>query len=328
MIENQVTTSHTAGSGFSIRNKVVSIKTLVAFLLGIGILCILVWRLDWQATIEVIETVNTPLYFVAFIVFYISIYLRAVRWGQILRNVNIYKKIGVVWEILFLSWFINVIIPAKLGDFYRSYLMRKDSGSSFSEVLGTIFVERIFDVFMSAGFFLILSMVYFQYISSTPLLRSVTLGSLFLLITVTTLIILMRFGGTFLKKILPSKIKGIYGRFENGTLQSIKKVPLLLILTTFIWLLESLRFLFVTQSVGLQLPFLLIIFVTITSSILTTLPITPAGLGFVELAIVGILLIFNVNESMAVSVAILDRVISYWSVIPIGYVTYIISKKV
>ncbi len=46
------------------------------------------------------------------------------------------------------------------------------------------------------------------------------------------------------------------------------------------------------------------------------------------LAIVGILLIFNVDQNMPFSVAILDRVISYWSMIPIGYVTYIISKKV
>jgi uncharacterized protein (TIRG00374 family) len=67
---------------------------------------------------------------------------------------------------------------------------------------------------------------------------------------------------------------------------------------------------------------------------LTTLPITPAGLGFVESAVVGILLLASraglvagIDENLAASVAILDRTISYWSLIVVGLAVYLLSKR-
>ena len=74
--------------------------------------------------------------------------------------------------------------------------------------------------------------------------------------------------------------------------------------------------------------------VALASALLTTLPITPAGLGFVESAIVGILLLAaswglapGIDENVAASVAILDRVISYWSLIVTGIILYLITRK-
>ena len=61
-------------------------------------------------------------------------------------------------EILFLSWFVNCLVPAKLGDLYRAYLLRGNFGASISRTVGTVFVERIADIIiiaalaLSAGF--------------------------------------------------------------------------------------------------------------------------------------------------------------------------------
>ena len=76
------------------------------------------------------------------------------------------------------------------------------------------------------------------------------------------------------------------------------------------------------------------LFVALAAALLTTLPVTPAGLGFVETSIVGILILAanfglapGVNENVATSVAILDRVISYWSLIVVGSILYVITRK-
>ena len=38
-------------------------------------------------------------------------------------------------EILYLSWFANCVVPAKLGDIYRSYLARNCLGVSMSKTV-------------------------------------------------------------------------------------------------------------------------------------------------------------------------------------------------
>src|SRR5207244_10783842 len=52
----------------------------------------------------------------------------------------------VLSEIIFLGWFANCIVPAKLGDAYRAYLLKLNAGVSFSTTIGTILAERIIDV--------------------------------------------------------------------------------------------------------------------------------------------------------------------------------------
>jgi uncharacterized protein (TIRG00374 family) len=77
-----------------------------------------------------------------------------------------------------------------------------------------------------------------------------------------------------------------------------------------------------------------IVFVALAAALMTTLPLTPAGLGFAEGAIVGVLLLAaraglapGVDEHAAASIALLDRGISYWSLIAVGLVVYPLSKR-
>ena len=49
-------------------------------------------------------------------------------------------------------------MPAKLGDVYRAYLLRLNYAVSLSRTFGTVFIERVFDLFaivllgLAAGF--------------------------------------------------------------------------------------------------------------------------------------------------------------------------------
>ena len=53
------------------------------------------------------------------------------------------------------------------------------------------------------------------------------------------------------------------------------------------------------------------------------MPSTPAGLGVVEAAVVVVLKLVDVHADLASSIAILDRVIGYWSLIVVGLVLYL-----
>ena len=74
------------------------------------------------------------------------------------RGRGVYCPTKDATEIIFLSWLVNCVVPAKLGDVYRAYLLKINSDASLSRTFGTIFIERVLDLFvivilgLAAGF--------------------------------------------------------------------------------------------------------------------------------------------------------------------------------
>ena len=63
-------------------------------------------------------------------------------------------------------------------------------------------------------------------------------------------------------------------------------------------------------------------------SLLTAVPLSPAGLGIVEAGVVGVLTVaYGVPLPEATAIALLDRSISVFSVIVVGSIGYVLSKK-
>jgi uncharacterized protein (TIRG00374 family) len=231
-------------------------------------------------------------------------------------------------RMVFLSWFVNSIVPAKLGDVYRSYLLKKQSDSPISASLGTLFVERIFDI---AILLLLLSTSGFNIFKNnmpSEISESIEIGY-FLLIMVFFGIVLVWLFKEQLLEIIPDKFHFHFRNMHVGIYNSLsnrKIVFRVIVLTSLAWTLEASRFMLVTQSLGLNLSLEIILFVVLAASLLTAIPLTPAGLGAVEVSIVFILGIFGTDVATGTSVALLDRLISYWSILVTGSIAYILNE--
>jgi uncharacterized protein (TIRG00374 family) len=69
-------------------------------------------------------------------------------------------------------------------------------------------------------------------------------------------------------------------------------------------------------------------FVALIGSLLTAVPLSPAGLGIVELGVVGVLTAaYNVPLTEATTIALVDRAISVLSIIVLGSIAYLLSPK-
>jgi uncharacterized protein (TIRG00374 family) len=136
-------------------------------------------------------------------------------------------------------------------------------------------------------------------------------------------------------KLLPARLHRQYAHFEHGTLESFSALPLVVTLTLCSWVAEVLRLYLVTTALGLGgIAPSVLVFVALASALATTLPLTPAGLGFAEGTIVGVFLLAagaglapGVDEHAAASIALLDRTISYWSLVVFGLLGYFFSKR-
>jgi len=71
------------------------------------------------------------------------------------------------------------------------------------------------------------------------------------------------------------------------------------------------------------------VFLALGSSVLTTLPLTPGGAGVVDTFLIAAfkLLKQGATGGQAAALALLDRIISYLSIVVIGFVLYLVSDK-
>ncbi len=82
---------------------------------------------------------------------------------------------------------------------------------------------------------------------------------------------------------LPERFRDKAGLFAAGIFKSPSRLPIIIIMSLAIWLSEALRLYLVLQAFGIGSGFLLAVFISQASLILMLLPLSPAGLGLVEL---------------------------------------------
>ena len=131
----------------------------------------------------------------------------------------------------------------------------------------------------------------------------------------------------------PPRVIELYDRFEEGVFGALalRQLPFLGGLTGMIWMTEALRLFFVIQAfsfVDVRVGVSGAVFVALIGSLLTAVPLSPAGLGIVEAGIVGVLTVaYGVPLAEATAIALLDRVISVFSIIVLGSIAYLVSSK-
>ncbi len=322
---------------FSLRQRFFRPQTLISFLIAFVILYFLWIRIDInvEETLDVLRGTDLPLFFLSFLIYYLTFPLRGWRWQLLLGNAGFedLPSIKDMAEVSFLGYFANSIVPAKLGDVYRSYLLKKNRGLSFPKVMGTVFSERLIALIVLAVMVAITSLVGFR--GHLPDAVVQTLGMALVLVVVGVVgLMVLRGGRELIRKMIPERFRSVYVRFEEGLFLSLRRFPFLLILTTLIWAMEGGRFFFAARALNLPVDPMTSLFIALASALLTVLPFTPSGLGVVESGIVVVLLLASemgllpdVGRSQALSVALLDRVVAYWSLLFLGIIVYIFSKK-
>jgi uncharacterized protein (TIRG00374 family) len=257
-----------------------------------------------------------------------------VRWAMLVRRSGFQLKVRDSMEIIFLSWLVNCLVPAKLGDVYRAYLLKINSTVSLSRTFGTVFIERILDLFAIVTLGLAAGFWSFRGRLPPDVQIVFAIGVVFVLALALGLLTLRNFGRRIITRLpLPHKVIEFYDRFEEGVFSSIglRALPRLVILTGLIWGTEALRLFLVVEAFGFPDVHLGIsgaFFVALCASLLTAVPLTPAGIGFVEGGVVGLLtIVYGVTQTDALAITLVDRAISVLTIIILGSIFYAVSPK-
>ena len=319
----------------SLRRRVLSLPTLLSFAVAAAFILFLATGvdLDWGETWDNIKSMDPWLYALAAVLYYISFIFRGARWRILALNaaarrgdgdVRIPSTLGMS-QLILIGWFVNSIAWLRLGDAYRAHAFAEDSNSSFSWSLGTVLAERVLDmvvvaVIMAISVAAVALTIGFsgsKYILVIPLIMVV--GAI-------ALVGLMVKFGSRLAGLLPRKIEAAYHRFHEGTIGSFDQLPVVMALGITGWLLEMGRLYFVLQALGIDIGLPLTAVVALSHAILSTVP-TPGGVGAVEPGVTGLLLI-KLSRPDAAAAAILDRSITYVSVIAVGGLVFLLRQVI
>lgn len=318
----------------SLANRLRQPKTILSILVPLGIIAFFLYlnRERLSEVPDLILQANPALVFAAFVVFYLGFPLRGFRWARLLRATGFGIRVRDSSEILYLSWFVNCVVPAKLGDVYRAYLLKMNSTASLSRTFGTVFIERILDIFAIAILGLAAGFYSFR-VDMPPAIRVVfVVGIVTVVVLGFGLFTMRNFGRRILTRLpFPPRILVLYQRFEEGVFGAVglRHLPLLAGVTGIIWMTEGLRLWLVIQALGFSDVSIGIsgaIFVALIGSLLTAIPLSPAGLGFAQAGVIGVLTVaYKVPLAEATAITILDWVISVLSIIVFGAILYVVS---
>ena len=313
-------------------------RTIISLVVPIILIILIAFNLrglDIQELINTIVNANPWYLLAAFVIYYLGFPLRGFRWQRLLLYAGTKISLRDSTEIIFISWLVNCLVPAKLGDVYRAWLLKANYVVSLSRTFGTVFIERIFDLFAIAILGLAAGFWSFRAGLRPEVQLVFAIGIVVLIILSIGLYSIRNFGRRFLIRIpMPRKeqVLELYDRFEEGVFAlRPRQIPLLAFVTGLIWATEAMRLYFVIEAVGFTDVHLGIsgaFFVALAASLLTAIPFTPAGLGIVELGVLGIFtVIYNINPTDATAILVLDRAISVFSIWIFGGIVYVLSDK-
>ncbi len=251
--------------------------------------------------------------------------LRFYKWDYYLRNINVKLKVSDSLAV-FLSGLTMSVTPAKLGEVFKSYLLKRLNGTEISRSIPVVFAERITDVLG----LLILAAISF---SAFQYGKEVLIVVLALLLALIVIIKSRRIGGGLLKitesvPLLNKLSESLRMAYESThTLFGFKNLIVATVVSVLSWGFECLAMYFVLIGLGTDASILLSTFVFSFSSLVGAVSMIPGGLVVAEGSFAGLLILAGISKGIAASATIMIRFCTLWFGVIVGSIAMLLIRR-
>ena len=309
--------------------------------IAITVLCLglAFYGVDYHALWGALANANYVLVLPAMLLWLAGYVARSVRWRTILTGSPVGSQFNL-FGVLMIGFATNNLLPARLGELARAYLLRRRTGLRKTFVLASVFLERVFDGLALVALILLLSLLVkppawdreadiAANVRLIELIATVTFVGVALAIAV----LLLRHElatriFVFLAGALPARLNrfatGAFAAFVNG-LSSMRRPGVVLgtaILSVAVWAIEWGAYLVIASAFDLGLPTLqlaaacALLLVVVNLGIM--LPAAPGYVGTFQFFAVSALAVWGVPREQALAVAIVAHLAQYVLVTGIG----------
>ena len=288
-------------------------------------------QFNWLEFINLLQGVNYWYLLAAVALQLGAVWFRALRWKWLLAPIkDISTKI--LFDATMIGYFGNNVLPLRMGELLRAYVVSNNSSISTSKVIGTLIVDRILDflaVMILAIFFL-----FFSNLIDIP--RWIVIFSIILILGlfITILIIgnknpdweLIRQRKKVFQSKVGSKIYNIITNLISG-LSVLNKAPKKIGIYGFIvllWTMYYISFLLIIKGVNLELSIMNagVLYVLLTLSI--SIPAAPGYIGTYHAACVAVLTnIYSISLNTSQTFAVLSHAVIFVPFVTIGAIFFV-----
>jgi hypothetical protein len=275
---------------------------VIPTIIAIGIIAYMLFRV-WDDLFIALKNI-IPVYLAVGMVICLSAWwLRGWRYHIILKNLNYRVSITVSTACIFVSQMVNLIVPARLGDFVRVFILKHEYHTTYSEGVSSLVVERVFDIFTVA---LLGAVAVFFVLNVPPWFYTVIVLPL---ITGVIFFVFLLFNRKFSSENrYIAIVLTLLHEIKRASL-SLKAVVLLGCSSVVIWLLDVLVCIAVVMMFQQQIPFAVIVLAIVIGNLVKAVPLTPGGVGTYEISLAITFGLAGVDPAVATLIAVIDHLI-------------------
>lgn len=292
---------------FSLKN---ILKFIVFMLLGFVLLAWAFGNMDMKKLFTDVKNADLLWVSVAMICGLISHLTRALRWNLLLKPIGYKASASNSFYAVIIGYFSNYLVP-RLGEVTRCATLAKTDNIPVEKLLGTVFIERVVDLIITAFITLLILLMQFGLLSDfydksiLPLINSdnnsgFNLKYLIFIFIITSIFLVFVFRNKIKKLSFYTKIKKLTLGFSEGirSISKLEKPFVFIAYSLLIWLMyfSTAYFTFFTYlpTSGLGINAGLMVLFLGTVSII--LPI-PGGIGMFHKLIGAGLVLYGIDEN-------------------------------
>jgi uncharacterized protein (TIRG00374 family) len=282
---------------------------------------------------SVIMEMNPAFVAMAILLTFANYFWRAIRWRYLLLPIK-KAKVSNLFSSTIIGYMANSILPARLGEFVRAYVLAKKERTAAAPVFATLVIDRLCE-----GFTIMLTLAAVLIFLNFPPEMQGTLtairtggGTIFLTyLAVIAFLVILRLQTAHTLKIVEAllkffpqsfseKIISLLCSFITGIRISTNGHHLVAIVmsTMLIWVLTIMPIDLILCSAGINLPFSVSMFTMVLIVFAALIPSSPGSIGTFHFACYKGLTAFNVLENKALGIAMVLHAIWFFPVIFAG----------
>jgi hypothetical protein len=291
----------------------------IGLLISLAALFLAFRGLHWAEVGSALRHANYLLLLPAAITTFLGLYFRAIRW-RVLFHPRTHLRVGNLLGTMNIGYSVNNLLPLRVGELVRAYLIGEAERVSAVHALSTIVVERVLDVLMVVlMLILLLPFIDMPAWAATPALVA---GVVFLVLAVllATLSLARRWALTVdgCARMLPARYRTRLREAAEAVMEGFGVLSNPAVLARSVgwsfvsWLFSVLTMFIVLQAFDLGVGFDAALFVVATTSLAMLVPASPGYIGTFELVTIkGLENVFDVSRSAAASYALVQHVFLY-----------------
>lgn len=301
-------------------------QLIIGSLVSLVLLGWVLWQTDWGEVARALRDANYALLALSFLMVAIGVPLRALRWRTMLTSTGDAAPFGEALDAVAIGYLANNILPARLGDVLRAYLVTQWTPIRFPFALSTTVVERVLDTLVVVG--LLFGMLPFLPVPPAAARTGTVMGVLILLAGVGLVIaawqrdLSARLIGAVLRplpinsEVWTERLTSLLDGF------AIVRKPIVfaqvLAWSAIIWAVAIAGYWFAFRAFDLPLGPTAGAFTISLGALGMALPSGPASAGTYDSAAAGALVILGVSEKLAGGLAVVLHTLNFLAITAVG----------